>query len=407
MKTNAEEDEFAELRRRAEEKIRRTTRKLRENLPQDLKTLVHELETHQVELEMQNEELRRARQDLEKSQRQYADLYDFAPIGYFLLDRNGLIRSTNFMGAQLLGSDKHNLLNLPFSTFVVKEDWELFFAHLRDAFDRQVRQIQELRLRAANRAIFHVQLQSIIAEERESGTVSCRTAVIDITERKRIEEALQAANDNLEAQAEQLQTVNQMLHANHQELKEAYTNLRTQEEELRRQTAALHESEQRFRGLAEATFEGTCLSEQGRIRDCNEQFAQMLGYSRAELIGRTVEVSKTAEEREGILAAILLGRDTVAEYEVSGRGGRRRMLEAHTRTSMEQGQIIRITALRDITERRQAEVALRELNTILERKVAERTAELAQRTEQLERLMRERSEAKDRERQAPGADPAG
>ncbi len=36
-------------------------------------------------------------------------------------------------------------------------------------------------------------------------------------------------------------------------------------------------------------------------------------------------------------------------------------------------------SLRDITERRQAEVALRELNTMLENKVAQRTAELEHR----------------------------
>jgi len=398
VKTNPEDNEFAELRRRAEEKIRSATRKLRDNLPHDLKTLVHELETHQVELEMQNEELRRARQDLEKSQREYADLYDFAPTGYFLLDRNGVVRSTNYTGAQVLGYDKHNLLDVPFSTFVVKGDWELFFAHLRDVFDRQVRQVQELCIRAANLAILHVQLQSVTAEDRESGALSCRMAVIDITERRRIEEALQAANDNLEAQAEQLQTVNEALRRKRHELEEANEYLRTQEEELRRQAAALHESERRFRSLAESTFEGICLSEHGRIRDCNEQFAQLLGYSRDELIGRTVGLGDTEEGREEVLSNILLGRETVADYELPGRGERRRTVEAHSRTSMDRGQILRITALRDVTERKQAEVALRESNTILERKVADRAAELAERARQLQKLTREQSQAEDRER---------
>ncbi len=53
----------------------------------DTRRLVHELQVHQIELEMQNEELVRARDELETLLRQYTDLYDFAPVGYFTLPR--------------------------------------------------------------------------------------------------------------------------------------------------------------------------------------------------------------------------------------------------------------------------------------------------------------------------------
>ena len=49
--------------------------------------LVHELQVHQVELEMQNEELQRAEAAAEEASEKYGDLFDFAPVGYFLWDR--------------------------------------------------------------------------------------------------------------------------------------------------------------------------------------------------------------------------------------------------------------------------------------------------------------------------------
>ena len=58
----------------------------------DIRRLVHELEVHQIELEMQNKELMQTRAELEATLHQYRDLYDFAPMGYFTLARDGAIR---------------------------------------------------------------------------------------------------------------------------------------------------------------------------------------------------------------------------------------------------------------------------------------------------------------------------
>ncbi|MCK7491406.1 MAG: hypothetical protein MZW92_06610 [Comamonadaceae bacterium] len=84
----------------------------------DVQELVHELGTHQIELEMQNEELRRAQEALESSRSRYVDLYDFAPVGYFTFDGNGLIREVNLTGARLLGIERVLLLDKPFAGFI-------------------------------------------------------------------------------------------------------------------------------------------------------------------------------------------------------------------------------------------------------------------------------------------------
>ena len=61
--------------------------------------IVHELRVHQVELEMQNDELRKAQVELEQSRSKYAELFDFAPVGYLVFDANGLVVEANLTAA--------------------------------------------------------------------------------------------------------------------------------------------------------------------------------------------------------------------------------------------------------------------------------------------------------------------
>jgi CRP-like cAMP-binding protein len=65
--------------------------------------LVHELQVHQIELEMRNEELRHAFEEADYLRERYADIYDFAPVGYFTLNSLGVIVDMNLAGAVLLG----------------------------------------------------------------------------------------------------------------------------------------------------------------------------------------------------------------------------------------------------------------------------------------------------------------
>ena len=79
-------DDPAELRRRAEERLR--VRKRAETFTDGAQRVVHELEVHQIELEMQNAELHTARNELEAALERYTDLYDFAPVGYLTVDES-------------------------------------------------------------------------------------------------------------------------------------------------------------------------------------------------------------------------------------------------------------------------------------------------------------------------------
>ena len=84
--------------------------------------LIQDLEIHQVELQAQNEELRRSQIETEEARRKYSDLYDFAPIGYFTLDAQGVILEANLTGAALLGLNRRGLIRRGFRRFVKQED---------------------------------------------------------------------------------------------------------------------------------------------------------------------------------------------------------------------------------------------------------------------------------------------
>lgn len=145
--------------------------------------LVHELQVHQIELEMQNEELQQGRDRMEAMMEKYSDLYDFAPVGYFTLDHDGIICEANLTCASLLGLERSRFVKRRFGIFVCPAHLSTFNDFLEKAFKSKARESCEVSLLREGRPPIEVR---IIATVSGSGR-ECRAVMADITQIKRAE----------------------------------------------------------------------------------------------------------------------------------------------------------------------------------------------------------------------------
>jgi len=122
---------------------------------------------------------------------------------------------------------------------------------------------------------------------------------------------------------------------------------------------ALHQNAERFRTLTAAAFDGIGISDQGKIVDTNDQLAEMLGYQRSELIGKDVAVLVAPESREHVMAAMRSGLAAPYEHLAQRKDGSTIYVEVRGKLIDFDGRQARVTIVRDITERRRLQDAVR------------------------------------------------
>ena len=142
--------------------------------------------------------LRSTRETFEISRDKYVELYEYAPVGYFTFDTQGVIREVNITGAQLLGVDKKQLIDRSFDNFIADtKEKEIFSQHLTLVLHRQVMLRCEISLMGKDGAALYGLLQSVaIAADNKTGYIL--TSIVDNTVRKQLRDELQQAHDNLE-----------------------------------------------------------------------------------------------------------------------------------------------------------------------------------------------------------------
>jgi PAS domain S-box-containing protein len=125
--------------------------------------------------------------------------------------------------------------------------------------------------------------------------------------------------------------------------------------ERKKAEQALRESEERFRNLTEAAFEGLVITENGRILDINDQGLRLFGCERSDMIGRNASDFVSPGALEAMREHFRTGRKGAHEHELVRKDGSRFHAEAHSRVTRMGSRTLRMTAIRDVTERRQAE----------------------------------------------------
>jgi two-component system sensor histidine kinase/response regulator len=197
MERKRAEAELRKYREHLEELVKERTARLEEEI-NERQQMEEELRVTQIELEQQNEELRMTRDELLVSYHRYSDLYDFAPVGYCTIDSNRVIVEANLTAATLFGVDRGQLIKARLDQFIAEADRDHFFLHIRQLGQIKTRKTCEVGLVKPDGTQLFVQLDSIMAEDRHNPDEYYRTAITDITERKRAEEALQETRDYLD-----------------------------------------------------------------------------------------------------------------------------------------------------------------------------------------------------------------
>lgn len=222
---------------------------------------------------------------------------------------------------------------------------------------------------------------SIATWETEEGTFF--TGIVrDITDRKRTEEELQRAHDELELRVDE--RTSQLVAANE--------SLQAEITERKRTEEALRNSEERHRLLAETMMQGVVHQDaEGKIISMNPAAERILGKSQAEFLGETsVSVEHHTVREDGspfpglehpAMMALQTGQKlqdvVMGVYNPREKGYRWININAVPLFRAGEDRPHQVyTVFEDITERKRAEQALRKANDELELRVQKRTTEL-------------------------------
>ena len=240
---------------------------------------------------------------LRASEERYRNLVEQAADGIFVVDAAGVYVDVNEAGARMMGMPAAEILGRRVRDMVVPEDVPTLEAD-HQAVLGGTTLLRERRFRRKDGSIFVAEVSGRrLSDGRLQGILR------DVTARKRFEEALR-------------------------------------------------QSEERFRGLNSATFEGICVNEDGKILDVNEQFGAIVGYEREELIGRDVLSLIAPEWHAKIIERLSAGPTTPLEHQLLRKDGTAIDVEAQSKLIAWRGRKVRVTAVRDITGRKQAEAEL-------------------------------------------------
>jgi PAS domain S-box-containing protein len=326
MKKTDQQSDSMRVRAKAES-VLKTKKKKRIPPRSEAETakLVHELEVNKLELELQNEELRLAKEQSEAAAMKYAELYDYAPSGYFTLSKQGIIVELNLRGADMLAQERAREKKRKFSSFVSRETKSTFNLFLEKIFTSKPLKNCEVILSVDGRNPMVVHMKGIAA----SNGTHCLLTAVDITERKNAEELLRV-------------------------------------------------TEEKYQSIVEVTSDWIWeIDAEGKYCYCSDKVEQILGYTVAEMLGKSpFDVMPPDEQKRvgAIFEKIVQNKKTIIDLEnwnVHKNGHLVCLLTNGFPLFDKSGNITGYRGVdKDITDRKKEETKIRQLSQAVEQSPA-------------------------------------
>jgi PAS domain S-box-containing protein len=205
----------------------------------ELSVTVEELRVAEEELREQADELAASRDLLEIERRRYLDLFEFAPDGYLVTDANGVIHEVNRPAAMLLGRPTERLRGKPLAIFVAPRELPAFRLSLAAAAKAEAVQVWDSCLKGPDHAERDVEcMVAPVRDPRRGHLLELRWRLHDITDRKRGENEVIAAHENLRTLSKRVEDVREeerskIARAVHDEIGAALTAIKIDVSQLR------------------------------------------------------------------------------------------------------------------------------------------------------------------------------
>jgi PAS domain S-box-containing protein len=399
----------------------------------ELTALIETVTAQQAELEHNTSSIKKLKTKLATSRSQYFNLFKYAPIGYFVVDKSFCVITANVAFRNLLGLTKKDLINQSIIRLISPDSIATFRIACQNAYNGQ-KQTTNISFSRLDGHVVQVELDIVY-----NGDEQLFVTATDITDKQQTQQQLEYINERLTYALEgasdglwdwdfmtnevyysprwkamlgyepdelknHLTTWQQLIHPddgkfawqnlnycieNHLDKFEMEFKMRHKQghwvfilsrakfkydehgvpirligthvdmTEHYQVQKAIRQSEERYKLLSSVTFEGIVLHKNAIAVDVNQSLADMFGYERTDIL-HTNLMTKLIYEKDHPTIRNNIHKDYAPPYEVRGvrRDGSIFPIEIEAYNFEYQGDILRVAAMRDISEKKKAQRSL-------------------------------------------------
>jgi len=187
----------------ADKKERKSQKKKKNKILENKErnTFINQSQIHRTEKEVIYQDLNQDYQKHERLVQKFDRIYDFLPVGYVNLTKEGKILRCNLAFSSMIGIDRSFLNKSSLFDFVLRKDWDLLSDHLDKLIENHGKAKCQLKLKNMKDNVVHVQMESSFDQDEQDRMITM-TSIMEITDRVRIHNSLKKSEEMFRTLAE-------------------------------------------------------------------------------------------------------------------------------------------------------------------------------------------------------------